>query len=303
VKHWTSLLFILILLGIGQQFLLDRATSSRLSLSVPDGGSYVPDGSIMKISALEFDGLASDFLFLKAMTFMGETLDHNETPKVKFQEYLWLLRILNTITDLDPYFYDPYYFGNAQLTWNEYTSGKYLQVSQGVVYANDYLIRENSVLLDKGIHFRNLDWYLPFLNGFNQFYFLHDDLKASQYLMEAARKTNNSPLLATLAARLAYQGSRTENAILFLSQMIENTQDEAIKNSYLLRLEALKQVFFLEQGVDTFVSHFERQPISLQELIDQRIIKDIPHDPYGGAFYLDENGKIKTTSNLIPNGN
>lgn len=287
------------ILGFGHVFLLDKATSASRQLLAKEGRTAVIPGPMMKISSLEFDGLAANLLFIKAMAFIGETLDRQESPRVKFQEYLWLLRLLKTITDLDPYFYDPYYFGNAHLVWNEYTQGKYHPLEQGFYYPHDFLLRENITLLDKGSRYRNWDWYLLFLNGFNHFYFLGEDAKASEYLMAASRKTDSSPLLATLAARLAYQDNRTENAIVFLQQMIDNTEDEAVRDSFAMRLEALKGIFYLEQALIEFVSLFNRQPNGLQELIEYQIISHIPTDPYGGAFYLDESGKIKTSSNFI----
>jgi len=37
----------------------------------------------------------------------------------------------------------------------------------------------------------------------------------------------------------------------------------------------------------------------LHELVKYSIIQEIPSDPYGGVFFLDEDGKIKTTSNFV----
>jgi hypothetical protein len=117
--------------------------------------------------------------------------------------------------------------------------------------------------------------------------------------MEASLKTKSSPLLATLAARLAYQENHTENAIVFLQQMIEGAEDEFVKEAFSLRLDALKKVLFLERAVQEFVSRRGRQPDALQDLVENNIISEIPSDPYGGVFFLDSNGQIKATSNFI----
>jgi hypothetical protein len=299
VKRYFAFFSIFICLGLGHFFILDKATSGQRQLSTPEGLSAVLPGSIMKISSLEFDGLMSDFLFLKAMVFIGETLDRKGLPRVKFQEYLWLLRLLKASTDLDPYFYDPYYVGNAQLVWNEYSQGEYHPASQGFYYSQDFLLRESNALLDKGIRHREWDWYLLFLKGFNHFYFLGENAEAAECLMEASLKTKSSPLLATLAARLAYQENHTENAIVFLQQMIEGAEDEFVKEAFSLRLDALKKVLFLERAVQEFVSRRGRQPDALQDLVENNIISEIPSDPYGGVFFLDSNGQIKATSNFI----
>ncbi|WP_305042493.1 hypothetical protein [Geoalkalibacter sp.] len=294
-----AVFFLLAVLVGGHLFLLDKATNSQRQLLTTGGRTAVLPGPLMKISSLEFDGLVANFLFLKAMVFIGETLDRPESPRVQYREYLWLLRLLKTITDLDPYFYDPYYFGNAHLVWNEYSQGKYHPASEGYYYMQDFLLRENINLVDKGIRYRTWDWYLLFLNGFNYFYFLGENEKASEYLMEASRKTNSSPLLATLAARLAHQGDRTENAIEFLHEMIDATEEQSVRETFFLRLSALKKVLYLERAVAEFISRHNRQPTALHELVKYSIIQEIPSDPYGGVFFLDEDGKIKTTSNFV----
>lgn len=300
MKRQVVFFFLIAFLGSAHVLLLSKATSNQRQLLTPDGRTAILPGQLMKISSLEFDGLVADFLFLKAMAFIGETLDRQDSPRVQFKEYLWLLRLLKTITDLDPFFYDPYYFGNAHLVWNEYSQGKYHPADEGFYYTQDFLLNESIALVDKGIRNRDWDWYLHFLNGFNYFYFLGDNAKASEHLMAAALKTNSSPVLATLAARLAYQDDRTENAIEFLNQMIDATEDQVIRETFFLRMEALKKVLYLERAVAEFVSRLKTPPASLQDLVEQRIIPEIPPDPYGGVFFLDEGGKIKSTSNFVP---
>lgn len=299
MKRGVALLTLFLVLCLTHGQLLDKAAGAHRRLARADGQMAVLPGPLLKVTALEYDGLVSDLLFLKALVFIGETLDRKTEPKVLFAEYLWLLRLLETTTHLDPYFNDPYYFGNAHLTWNDYTQGRFLPASQGYYHTSDYLLRANNAHLDKGIRHRDWDWYLLFLNGFNHFYFLGEDAKAADYLMAASRKTTSSPVLATLAARLSYQGSRTENAIMFLQELIDVTEDEDVRKNYQRRLEALQGVLLLEWGIKSFVERFDRPPETLQEMVDHQIIPQIPVDPYGGVFYLTEDGKVKTTSNFV----
>ncbi|MBI5286952.1 MAG: hypothetical protein HY878_05100, partial [Deltaproteobacteria bacterium] len=225
-------------------------------------------------------GLASDYLFLQALVFMGSTLERQERPRVKEWEWRWMYNVLNASTDLDPYFLDPYYFGQAHLTWE------------------GNLVRETNTMLEKGSRYRNWDWMLLFYAGFNSFYFLHEDANASEYLMEASKRPDASPSIASLAARLAYKGKRTENAIIFLQEMIKRTEDEDIRKHYETRLEALKGILFLERAVAFYKDRFGRMPDNLRELVDKGIIRGLPGDPYGGEFYIDKDGSIKTTSEL-----
>lgn len=262
-------------------FSLLTAAEKRKTLPKGEDTAYVLPSPLLKLTALEFDGLASDFLFLRSLVFYGSTYERKEHPRIKQWELRWMYTMLNASTDLDPYFLDPYYFGEAALTEGN-------------------RIKEANLLLEKGTRYRDWDWILPFYLGFNYFYFLHDNEKASERLMTAAKRPGAGSMLATLAARLAYQGKRTENAILFLEEMIKKTKDEIVSKQYKTRLNALKGVLYLERAVAVYKKKFGRTPGTLNELIETGILKKLPQDPYGGIFYLDPKGMVTTTSNFAP---
>ncbi len=325
MKSLVTILLFFILFGSAHMYSLDRAAEIHKIDSPPVASSSVLSGTILKILALEFDGVAADLLFLKAMTFIGETQERDETPRIKYSELIWFSKLLKSATDLDPYFYDLYYFGTAHLTWNEYTGKSrfptwkeffsaenrylftdFLESHEGTIadagnllLRDDYLLLQNIDLLDKGSFYRPWDSTLPFYNGFIHFYFLDESEKASEYLMEASRLQENSSSLASLAARLAYEGNKTENAVVFLSQILEVTTDVNLKEMYSVRLEALKGILFLENGIAAFKKKLGRMPSSLQDLVTYDVISSLPKDPYGGKFYLEKNGTIKTSSNLV----
>lgn len=230
--------------------------------------------------ALEFDGLASDYTFLKALVFFGSTSERKERPRVKEWEWRWMSNILNASTDLDPYFLDPYYVAQAHLTWE------------------GNMVRETNTLLDKGSRYRDWDWNIPFYIGFNHFYFLQNNEEGAVYLMEASKRPGAPSLLPQLAARLMYKANRTENAIIFLQEMIKRTDDEAIKKAYEKRLNALKGILFLERATAVYQDRFGRRPERLDDMITKNVIREIPEDPYGGKFYIDKDSTIKTTSEL-----
>lgn len=260
--------------------IISKVTEAKKLLPKGEDTSYVLPSPILKIMALEFDGLASDYTFLKALVFFGSTLERQERPRLKEWEWRWMYNILNASTDLDPYFLDPYYVAEAQLTWE------------------GNMVRETNTLLEKGSRYRDWDWMLLFYAGFNSFYFLHEDAKASEYLMEASKRPGAGPMLASLATRLAYKGKKTENGIIFLQEMIKRTEDESIRKQYETRLNALKVILFLERAAAVYQDSFKKQPERLDELIAKGIITAIPKDPYGGKFYIDKDGSIKTTSEL-----
>jgi hypothetical protein len=257
---------------------LGKAVDARNQLPQDDSDTFVLPSPILKIAALEFQGLASDVFFLKTMVFIGGTQQRKEMPRVKEWEWNWLVKVLDTATDLDPYFFDPYYYANAYLPWD---AGKAAEANR---------------ILEKGSRYRDWDWMLPFYIGFNDFFFLGNDLDASTYLMEASRRPGGDPMLASLAARLAARGNRTETALYFLEEIAKRTEDRGMKKHYETRMQALRSLLFLDNSVSRFKKTFGRMPASLDELVNRNIIDQIPPDPYGGTYYITQDGKVRTTA-------
>lgn len=280
MQRALPIILILLLFPVHVFFIVSKVAEGKKLLPKGEDTSYVLPSPILKIMSLEFDGLASDYTFLKALVFFGSTFERKERPRLKEWEWRWMYNILNASTDLDPYFLDPYYVAQAHLTWE------------------GNMVRETNTLLEKGSRFRDWDWTLLFYAGFNSFYFLHEDAKASEYLMEASKRPDASPMLASLATRLAYKVKKTENAIIFLQEILSRTDDENTKKMYEMRLNALKAIFFLERAAAAYQERFKKQPENLDDLTAKNVIREIPKDPYGGKFYIDKDGSIKTTSEL-----
>jgi hypothetical protein len=288
-----SLIVLILALASAQVFVLGRATEEKNLLPLYQGDDAVMPSPVLKVAVFEFDGLASDFMFLKALVFMGSTLERADLPTlvrtpfkrekksisiIEEWEWKWLYGILDASTGLDPYFLDPYYVANANLTWG------------------GGLIRETNLLLEKGSRYRNWDWQLPFYVGFNNFFFLHDNIKASEYLMEASRRPGGNPGFASLASKLAYEEHKTEISILLLEEITKTTDDEALKKMYLIRLGALKSILTVEKSVAAYKKRFGKTPRTVEELLQRHVLKELPIDPYGGKYYIDPQGTVRTTS-------
>lgn len=258
-------------------FAVDRVSGQRNALRQEEGLGLVMPSQVARIVALEFKGLFADVIFSRTMTYYGGRLIGKEKPTE--EEWDWIYKNIDAATDLDNYFLDPYYFGAMNFAWG----GK---------------VKEANLLLEKAFRYRDWDWTIPFYLGFNYFYFLHDNEKAAFYLMEASKRPGAWPMIPSLAVRLAYPGKKTENAIIFLQEIIMRTEDEKTRMSYQERLAALKGILFLERAVTAYQDRFGRRPERLDDMITKNVIREIPKDPYGGEFYIDKDGSIKTTSEL-----
>ena len=85
-------------------------------------------------------------------------------------------------------------------------------------------------------------------------------------------------------------------AIDFLEEMIRNTTSEKLRKWMMMRLQALRFVSLLEDAVDRYRQRYNSKPQNLRMLVEGGIIKAVPPDPYGGKFYLDQRGRVRTTS-------
>ena len=230
-------------------------------------------------AAMEFKGIVSDFLFLKVITFLGKKIGKNE--KFGKQEFNYLQESVNTITDLDPYFWDAYLFADMLFTWD----------------AGEYEVA-NKLLL-KARQYRTNDYRVPYYLGFNYFFFLKDNINGAKYLMEASKLPGSPYYLASLAARLSVYALEYRTGIIFLKEMIKDTENERIKKDFMLRIKTLEILDQLEQKVDEYQKIHKKRPSSLTELVTAGLINRIPDDPYGGQFILLKNGRVYTTSKML----
>lgn len=255
------------------QFHTDRKDQAFSQLAL------VP-GSVAKVVSLEFSGAASDYLMLQTLTFLGEKLINKESLS-KEQWYL-VYKALDQVTWLDQRFLDPYVLAAMTLPWE---AG---------------MVRETNELLEKIIKIRPDD-HRPFLFlWYNYFYFLKDPATAAGYLERAARIPGAPDYYANLAARSSFYGKKTTAGIIFLKEIVQETNDPSRKKFLLLRLEALEKISFLEQKIQDYKKLHNSLPESLEQLVETGLIDKIPNDPYGGVFYIVDKEQVYSTSKLVP---
>ncbi len=259
------------------------ATQMQKQLRKTSDILYTPPADFLKISSLGNKGLFSDYLFLKVYTFYGGTLNRNSKPRIRNEEWEWMINVLHNATELDPFFLDPYYFANAFLVWE---AG---------------MVKESNLLLEKGSRKREWDQLLPFYVGFNCYYFLNDGLKAFRFLSEASRRSGGNQLYESLAARAAYNADKTEFAISYLEDRIRDAELHGRKAGVAdiaKRLESMKAMREIELAAESYRKVFGRRPADIAELLEKKMLGSMPSDPYGGFFYMDSNGRVRTTSDM-----
>ncbi len=241
---------------------------------------YVPKPSLLKAVALEYRLLLADFFWMKVTLIYGEP---NFRKKATPEDWDYIEKTIQVVTELDPYFFIPYYFAGIVLPME----------ADRVDDANKFLMR--------GMKYLKKEWRIPFLIGFNYYYYKHEELEAAKYLEIASKLPGSPEYLPQLASRLRYQAGDIRHAIAFLMTMYNNTDNLELKKSLAMRIKALQDIYYLTQAVEIFKKKFNRPPKNLEELVETHIIKAIPRDPYGGKYYYDpKDGRVKTTSNFRP---
>jgi tetratricopeptide (TPR) repeat protein len=236
----------------------------------------LPSREMSRVVSFGSELLAAQLIFYNSLFFVG-SLEAPPTVATSHELY----HTLDTVTYLDPYNMDGYYFAQGMLSWRP------------------SLLGPLNTLLLRGMEHRPWDWLLPFFYGFNQFYFLKKPGEAAVYFEKAYRLNPRNEFLPTFVARLYYQADATQAAIDYLEEMVRTTRSENLRHLMLPRLRALQALATLQEAVKRYEEKYRKKPESIEALVAGRILKAIPPDPYGGDFYLDPVGKVKTTSNLV----
>lgn len=240
---------------------------------------YLPDSVVLRIVTADQKPLAAAGLVFKTMMYYGG-LPEGKQKKSFTPDFTGMEQTLNTVTRLDPYNMDAYYFGQATLVWDlEHFA-------------------EANALLDYGMRHRHWDFYLPLFAGFNSAYFMKDFEKAARYYRRVGELTG-SDYFMKLTGRYLYDIGETEQAIAYLTTMVEGARNDAVRKGLATRLEAFKAVRVIEVARDRFREKNGRLPEDLKVLLKGGFLNVLPSDPYGGTFFIDNKGKVLSTSKFV----
>jgi hypothetical protein len=235
--------------------------------------------SALSAMVLEFQGITADYLFLKLITFTGYKIIQHQ--KLNDEERQISLLGLEKITDLDPYFWDPYVFAEGEFAWE---AGK---------------AEEIEPLLLKAAKHKTDDHRPYYFLGFNRFFFLKDPVKAAEYMRLAATKPGVPDYLKNLAARLSLYGNQTALGVVFLQDLLQETQSGDTRAYLSKRLEAMEAILTIEKAVLAYYKKLNTKPATIEDLIKEGLITEIPKDPYGGNWFIMPNGRVYSTSKLV----
>lgn len=243
---------------------------------------YIPQGSVMRFASADQKQLMASYLVLKVLTYFGVGSEDVQKRVGQEIDYSGMSKIIESTIQLDPYNMDAYYFNQAILVWDLKQYEKAIE------------------LLDYGMKYRDWDHYLPFFAGFNSAYFLKDYEKAAQYYKRAGELTG-AELFQQLTSRYLHQTGQTGLAIAYLSTIKNTARSKSIRKRLSERLLAFEGVYKIEQALQIFVRETGKRDVNVEGLVRVGHLTEVPVDPYGGEYYIDEDGSVTSTSNFNRN--
>lgn len=249
---------------------------------------YVRSGEVLKRLTLEYDGLASDVYWIRAIQYYGGNRLKTTVPGQRRYELLYPL--LDMATSLDPYFNVAYRFGAIFLS--EGYPGGPGRPDQSVA-----LLRKALVAMPNS-------WKYYHDIAFVYYWHLRDYKAAAEWFQRAAAQPDAPVWLPSMAATMLTHGEDRTSA-RFLWQQILGSEEPWLRRAAeraLLQLQALDQIDELEAGI-------KRYPLPPGEsyswgvYLRKGALRGVPDDPAGIPYEIDPaTGRVSVSqqSRLFP---
>ena len=231
---------------------------------------YVRSGPALKRIALDYDALAADVYWIRAIQYYGG----NRLAETGSTKYPLLYPMLDIATSLDPFFSIAYRFGAIFLS--EGYPGGPGRPDQAIT------------LLRKGIAAQPTKWQYYHDIAFVYYWQLRDMEAAARWFRLAATQPGAPNWLEPVAATMLIQGGDRASARFLLQQILKSEEAwlRRMASRGLLQVDALELMDQLQAIVHRFPPP-PGTPYTWDWLVRQRVLSMVPPDPTGTPFELD----------------
>ncbi|QLI80985.1 hypothetical protein HZU75_05300 [Chitinibacter fontanus] len=197
------------------------------------------------------------------------------TSNMQSSQYTVLARVQADTAWLNPMHEDNYYIAAAILPW------------EGQLAPTQFI-------LERARLSRTFDWQPGFYEGFNIYHFDKAPVKAADTLIKAAQNAlseNDKLTLLNIAARWyekGYEPALAKNVVEGMAKQSNHPEFRAYLETRSKRLEILEQ---LQMAANQYQKSNGKQAINFEELLEARLISQLPTDPFGFGYYFDREGK------------
>ena len=265
---WIALA-ILVAGAVGTQAALD----GRYRAFAPATGVlWVRSPQVMQRLVLDFDALAADVYWVRAVQYYGGT----KLSKAHDKNYDLLYPLLDMTTTLDPRFNIAYRFGAILL-------------SEG--YPNGLGDPKKAIaLLEKGLRETPDRWQYALDAGFIEYWWHRDNEAAADWFLRASAMEGAPNWLQPLAARVVAEAGSRDEARLLWTQVLETADQDWLRDTArrsLLQLDAETQIEQLQELVNRYYDRAGRFPGAWEDMARAGIIPGTPLDPSGHPYVVD----------------
>ncbi len=251
-KFNTILLIILLCVGVifSQKYSFEN--QKEVFQTLEDNPLFVPNAEKIQKFTFGFDNLITNLIWLKTVQYIG--------GNARSGNYELLYEYLDSVTDLDPEFYMPYFI--AQLLLPE------IQQADKAI-----------LISEKGLKNLPERWEVPYYMGYIYYYYLEDYEKGAEKYWQASKM----PGVLSSATRMAINlTSKNKKHLLALEMWINAYEEEKnpqIKELIAKKIRREENFVELEHAVQKYYENYGLLPENLNELIRLGFITEIPKDP------------------------
>lgn len=188
-------------------------------------------------------------------------------------DYAVLAKVQDDASQLNPAQGDNYYIAQGVLPW----------VGEHRTAIN---------ILERSTRARPGDFLPPYFLGFDYMYFEGEFAKSGAYYRLAADRVSGSNRDALLnhAARFMEKSKDPATAIQFINGLIKATRNQGLQQFLRVRIQRLEGLIALREAATKYQQLHQRPPRELRDLVESRVIANLPIDPLGIGYRLDEQG-------------
>lgn len=196
------------------------------------------------------------------------------TELMREENYAVQARLQEDISWLNPAHEDNYYIAAAILPW------------AGQLKSAQYVLK-------RAAEARPGDWQPAFYYAFDIYHFERNPVLAAEWLVRAGEQAEDSAqgiYLQELAAKWYEMGYQPRVAAGVVEALAEQVQEGAFRRYLRHRAARLRNLELLRAAANRFEQRFGRRPQRMEELKERGLIAELPVDPFGLGFGLDEAG-------------
>lgn len=234
----------------------------------------LPSPDALRLLSLGFHSLVADIYWLRALSHFG-------SKRVHAAGYPNLQALIERVVHLDPYFADAYFFAGCALS----LKGQNMQAAVD--------------LLKQGRRYRPDDWRIAFMLGFNAYFFLGHYALGAEAIGHAAKLEGAPDVAGPLAMRLAAHGGEPEMGLQLAETLLGQVTGPRLVEMYQARRQKLLLELHLKHlnaAAKRYRERTGKAPEALPDLVGPGLLQRIPEEPLGGRFFVDDGGRVRTTS-------